>query len=227
MVPLEYLRSYGQFAKKFYNEDQGRFGRQSAAGEKGGPYVVASYRVLLYNLPIWAEYQTKQFLNSIGCSFRIDDEGEGAKHPGSAASAEFRSFVSDYYAVGGEGLENAASQAEEALVGLFGSSVKQATSWLYRTGWAISPAIKLFAVATVALLTVIAALRRRSLESLMGATLLLILAVIVMMAPATRANYYYYVYFGMYWYIIVITVSALQLRVRERFPRTALRGFGC
>lgn len=200
VVPLEYIKKYGEYGSITYNYDNGRLSRQCDAGENGKKFVVASYNLLLHNLDIYLKFQANLFCKSLYLPTPFDVAYQEEAWNVSEQSSEIYSFVMDYYAVG----EYDINQTHN--ITFINTKLDQFAESLFLTllgyeymlaGW-----IKLITTLAVLFIGIHALIGKRWVYVFTSVALLGILFAIILTAPTARNNYYFYSFFSQYWLII-------------------------
>lgn len=206
VVPLDYIRKYGEYATAYYNWDNFRLSRQCNAGDSGKAYVAASYSILLHNWPIYFKYQINLFARSIGLPVVFEMPVLSTEKWSSTMSSEAREWhdwIMDYYAVGERDItENHDVILINKLIDRKLNEIASfITSKLYRLGWKISGFVKMSVTLLTLIVVFISLIKKQWIYACWGALFIAILMGIVLTAPAARNNYYYSIYFNQYWFL--------------------------
>lgn len=205
VVPIEYIKKYGEFGSITYNYDNGRVARQCDAGAQGTEFVVASYNLLLHNLDIYLKFQINLFCESLFLPIPFDVPYEEGSWHITETSAETYNFVMNYYSIG----ERDINQFHG--ITFINTKIDQFAEFLFLTllsyeyiltGW-----IKLLTTFAVLLICIHALIRKRWVYFFTGGALLGILFAIILTAPTARSNYYFYPFFCQYWLIMFYIIE--------------------
>lgn len=218
IVPLEYIKKYGSNATACYNLDNLRLTRQCDAGNKGKEYVIASYRALLYNWPIYFEYQINLFGNSIGFPrvFQLTTVDFEEWNTSQNDVKEWREWLMDYYSIG----EDDMSQNYDIVFfsKKFDKALSKVIYWgvskSHEFGWRILNIFKIPITFLVIAVSIISYRKREWIYTILGVFTIAIFTVIVLTAPTIRENYYYSVYFNQYWFLLFAWFQAKKNGIR-------------
>ena len=206
VVPLEYLYDYGGMATQFYNRDNKRISRQSAAAENGEKFVKSAYSIFGHNALIYGKYQLNVFWKSIGGTSQFYLELPESKKwmPKNEDIKSINEFVMNYYSIGQENMKEYDSLKKiKAYNKFIEKCFHKIIDINYKIGIKISPLIKIM-TSFVLLMMIVRFIRKREYTFVMvGCVCLLMEVLIIVFAPDVRANYYYYTYFMQYWFVLL------------------------
>lgn len=208
VIPLEYIKKYGEYGSIYYNYANGRAARQCDVGSRGKDFVVASYSLLFHNLDIYLKFQTNLFCESLflPTPFSLPYVEEPWVPEGESLIAY--NTIMDYYNVGEKDiLETHGITFIHPSVDAFADLVIQT---IMGYAYLLTGYIKLITTLVVLFIGVHSLFKKRWLYFFTSVAVIGILFAIILTAPTARTNYYFYPFFNQYWLILFYLLQLKQ-----------------
>lgn len=215
VVPLDYIKKYGEYGSINYNYDNQRAARQTNAGDKGKDFVISSYNLLFHNLDIYLKFQTNLFFQSLYLTPPFDVEYRQDDWNATPEGIEILNSIMKFYSVGQEDILVSYDLViiNSKLDAFMDNLVQYGYSFLLSNLYAKTGYVKLVVTLITFGLCIHSLIKKQWLYLFTGLALLGSLAVIILTAPTARNNYYFYPYFSQYWYIFIYLLSIQKKKV--------------
>lgn len=216
VIPISYLKNFGDNASVVYNYENGRYARQSAAGEKGRQMVLSSYRFLLHNLDLFLKYQLNIAFQSLSLPPLFDDMIFRYDQSVSEEGSQVMQMVHSIYDAGRDDIGNYPL--------LSGNSVVDRIQWRFDDflgmEYLIGRFLRIAVFLTFLVMWIHAMVRRNWFYIVVMTINLALFAAVVLTLPTVRTNYFFYLFFNMYWtlafYLIQLKTNRRQIPCDEK-----------